>query len=184
MKRYHFYVIIIFAFLSLSFTSCGRSNTKSTLSNDSTNVQTGIFDPAEAVVEEVKKKEIETLVLHFSVNKSYYDGYGSQPYKNNYVVKIHMNGNVDIHMEIHYPYGGAIGEPEVADYPGTWVQRTIKRGANYVDYYDIEFNNTERDLNWCVDNECKSLYFTWDSFQQRDTRGENMIEKVDTIYVQ
>lgn len=128
-------------------------------------------------------QEIEAYVLHFHVDDSYHDGYSNHPYKDNYKVTIHMNGDADIHTEIHYPYGGDIGDPKIEDYKGSWAQRSIKRGANFVDYYDIEFNNGERNLNWCVEEDRKSIYFTWSGFEKRDPKSEAKITKVDILYV-
>lgn len=128
-------------------------------------------------------REIEAYTLHFKEDKTYFDGYEEHKYKDNYIVTIHMNGDVDIHMEICNPHNGVVGDPIISDYKGAWTQRTKKRGANFVDYFDIEFNNGWKDLNWCVDNECKYLYFTWDTFIKKDPRGENKIMKVDTLYV-
>lgn len=158
-------VRFVFAFLGLALLSCGSNKT---------NAGNG------SAAEETQAREIEALTLKFDVDKKYMD----MPYKNHYEVTLQMDGSAKIHTEIHYPYGGEIGKPSPDDYQGSWALRQIKRGANYVDYYDIEFNNDERDLNWCVDAECKSLYFTWDGFENRNSNVENKINQVDTLYVE
>lgn len=134
-------------------------------------------------------KEIEALVLHFNVEEKYRAGLGViLEYKNVYKVTIHMNGDVDIHMEFPTINNRLtmpeVGESQIYDYQGNWAQRSQKRGTRFVDYYDIEFNNGERNLNWCVDNECKSLYFTWDAFQKKNAELEAKILQVDTLYVE
>lgn len=177
--------LIAVIYIACNFVSCGNSTDKFS-GNDSVNYKNNDTDLIESeviedeVVEEDMEKEIESLVLHFDEVRTHF----SQQYGNKHIITLHMNGNADIHAEVHYPHGGVIGEPEIYDFQGSWAQRSIKRGANYVDYYDIEFNNGERDLNWCVDDECQSVFFTWDGFQNRDSSVEFNINKVDTIFVQ
>lgn len=177
--------LIALGLISIFLTSCGgnKTNNGNEKKADSVAVDTTANESqAEEPVEEQPAREIEALVLTFYTEDSYYTGYESIPYKNNYKVTLHMNGDADIHTEIHYPNSGEIGKPSIDDYEGSWAQRQKLRGSNYVDYYDIEFNNSERDLNWCVDNDCKSIYFSWDAFWNRNKEQKVDISKVDTLY--
>ncbi|MBR1727570.1 MAG: hypothetical protein IJ724_13185 [Muribaculaceae bacterium] len=140
-------------------------------------------------LEEISIKEIEALVLYFEINNEKRGPDQAEPikYADKFQVTLHMNGDVDLHFEmpnivaeyLRYRIDGT----NVYDYSGNWAQRSQKRGTNYVDYYDIEFNNGDRNQNWCVDNECKSVYFTEDAFLRRNSDLESKILKVDTIFV-
>lgn|GEM_PF-3155956 len=140
-------------------------------------------------LEEISIKEIEALVIYFE-NK--YEKRGpdqAEPieYADKFKVTLHMNGDVDLHFEmpnivaeyLRYRIDGT----DIYDYKGNWAQRSQKRGTNYVDYYDIEFNNGDGNKNWCIDNECKSVYFTEDAFLRKNSDLESKILKVDTIFV-
>jgi hypothetical protein len=100
-----------------------------------------------------------------------------------------MNGDADIHIVAQNPqynqYTGDLefGEPENIDYLGIWVLRDKARGAGYIQYYDIEFNNGDRNLNWCVDIDCRYLYFNWNAFEKRYIKDARKIQKVDTLFV-
>ncbi len=157
---------------------------------DTFNLADESFNDAETnAIEQVPVKEIEALALSFKVEKRE-DGFGKTfKYSDKYLVTLHMNGDVEVHMELPdvqldvYTEEYSIKTVDTYDFQGNWAQRSQKRGANYVDYFDIEFNNGARNLNWCVDNECKFIYFTWDAFLKRNADLECKIQKVDTIYV-
>ena len=111
-------------------------------------------------------------------------------YANKYTVTLRMNGDADIHIVAKNPqynqYTGDLefGDPENIDYMGIWVLREKKRGAGYVQYYDIEFNNGDRNLNWCVDMDCNYLYFNFNAFEKRYIKDARKIQKVDTIFTE
>jgi len=150
----------------------------------------------EALDQEMQpEKMMDAMVLHFvdsvEKRKSNYDLYNTEKvkYANKYTVTLRMNGDADIHIVAQNPqynqYTGDLefGEPENIDYLGIWVLRDKARGAGYIQYYDIEFNNGDRNLNWCVDIDCRYLYFNWNAFEKRYIKDARKIQKVDTLYV-
>ena len=151
----------------------------------------------EAIDEEIQQEKImDALVLHFvdsvEKKKSKADIYDNErvKYANKYSVTLRMNGDADIHIVAQSPeynvYTGELefGKPENIDYMGIWVLRDEKRGAGYIQYYDIEFNNGNRNVIWCVDYDCKYLYFNYNAFEKRYLNDARKIKKVDTIYVE
>lgn len=182
--------------------SCSNGTTKASDSTDSLSVaedSLALMEDSldEALNEEMQsEKMMDAMVLHFvdsvEKRKSNYDIYNTEKvkYANKYTVTLRMNGDADIHIVAKNPqynqYTGDLefGDPENIDYMGIWVLREKKRGAGYVQYYDIEFNNGDRNLNWCVDMDCNYLYFNFNAFEKRYIKDARKIQKVDTIFTE
>lgn len=184
------------ATLSFMMMSCNNMANKADSNSDSLNTaqdSLALIEDSinEAALEEEMQpeKEIEALVLHFQ--RDYQKANNLYGYKthNEYIVTLHMNGDAEIHEEetVTNIQTGDVPENERKtdkyDTMGAWALRDIQRGSGFVSYYDIEFNNGSNDLNWCVDIDCKYLYFTYDAFKTRDQDFANKILKVDTLYV-
>lgn len=120
----------------------------------------------------------QDIAVTFSIDKKYNGGYSTVDYKDNYRITLHANGDADIHTEIHYPYGGEVGKPTIDDYTGSWAERDIKKGAGFVSYYDIEFNNGERDLNWCIDKDIRYVFLSWDGFLNNNSKSRFAVTRV------
>ena len=135
------------------------------------------------------EKEIEALVLHFERDYSKANNIYGYKTHNEYAVTLHMNGDADIHEEetVTEIQTGTVPKDErktdVYDTMGVWVLRDTKRGAGFVEYYSIEFNNGSDNLNWCVDIDCKYLYFSEGAYDTRNQKLANKILKIDTLYV-
>ena len=188
------------AFLMLM--SCNNAATQSSDTTDSLSLEQDSLDMEsdslyDAIEEAIQpEKEIEALVLHFvdslEKKKDNRDIYNNErvKYANKYQVTLHMNGDADIHIVAQNPqyneYSGELefGKPNNIDHMGIWVLRDKKRGAGYIQFYDIEFNNGDRNLNWCVDIDCKYLYISWNAFEKRYIKDARKIQKVDTLYVE
>ena len=122
--------------------------------------------------------EGQDIVVTFSIDKKYYASSSTPDYKDNYKITLHASGEADIHMEIHYPYGGEVGDPTIDDYTGSWAERGIQRGSNYVSYYDIEFNNEERELNWCIDKDVRYVFLSWKDFSNNNSKARHALTRV------
>ena len=123
--------------------------------------------------------DAQDIVVTFSIEKTYYGNTnGPIKYKNNYKITLHENGDADIHTEIHYPMSGQIGEPSKDDYTGSWAERSIMRGANFVPYYDIEWSNSEKTLNWCIDKDFRFIYLTWHSFEINNSESRFAVTRI------
>ena len=74
--------------------------------------------------------------------------------------------------------GGEIGKPSKDDYTGSWAERSIKRGANFMPYYDIEWSNSENTLKWCIDKDFRFIYLTWQAFEINNSEGRFAVTKI------
>jgi len=188
------------AFLMLM--SCNNAANQSSDTTDSLSVAEDSLalmgDSLDEVLDDEMQPEkiMDAMVLHFvdsvEKKKDNRDIYNNErvKYANKYQVTLHMNGDADIHVVAQNPqyneYSGELefGKPNNIDHMGIWVLRDKKRGAGYIQFYDIEFNNGDRNLNWCVDIDCKYIYFSWNAFEKRYIKDARKIQKVDTLYVE
>lgn len=182
--------------------SCTNTANQSKETSDSLSIAQDslalMADSIEGTIDEEMQQEklMDALVLHFvdsvEKKKSRADIYDNErvKYANKYAVTLRSNGDADIHIVAQTPeyneYTGELefGKPENIDYMGIWVLRDKKRGAGYIQYYDIEFNNGNRDVHWCVDSDCKYLYFNYNAFDKRYLKDARRINKIDTTYIE
>lgn len=195
--------LVLGATLSFMMMSCNNMANKADNNSDSLNTaqdSLALMEDSinEAALEEEMQPEkmVDALVLYFvdslEVRKSKADIYNTEKvkYTNKYKVILHSNGDADIHLVAQRPehneYNGEVefGKAENIDYMGVWTLRDKKRGSGFIQYYDIEFNTGSKNLNWCVDIDCKYLYFNWNAFEKRYIGDARKILKVDTLYVE
>lgn len=134
-----------------------------------------------------QSREVESLILHLEKEKSAYYGMTEKKYNLEYKITLHMDGEAEIYVSptkylspISCEFCDNHDEMNVR---GSWTLREKKRGADYVEYYDIEFTENYDEHNWCVDKDCKILYFNWNAFKTNDRTKALDVARVETIYV-